>query len=330
MEALVQAINLLPADIRRQLAAREGVPPSSSSSSVATFRYDDTRLDDFYEQCIAPYIPEQLQADIEAVEWSEIDQLLTRACHSVELRKPGEDGAIKDMLHDMWYEQRLDTRSKPQPAHVLDLLKKKPAETAVDKALRELQDGPVRDLLRLAFHHGVRGSKPDIPARPDAPDTELDELRTELLKLKTEARSLSSLSFSLLSEIHSSRRKLMWEVTGAKAHELRDNSLWNPEDAETLHRIVDHRDWQARMLPKIAKPQNPRARGRGRGKAGRGRGGRDGGDRSYRSRQTEGRKDSESGTDAADAAPAERSATPSAKKSTPRKTGKNTGKGKGK
>ena len=72
MEALVQAINLLPADIRRLLAAREGVP-QSSSSSVATFRYDDARLDDFYEQCIAPYIPEQLQADIEAVEWSEID-----------------------------------------------------------------------------------------------------------------------------------------------------------------------------------------------------------------------------------------------------------------
>jgi hypothetical protein len=120
----------------------------------------------------------------------------------------------------------------------------------------------------------------------------------------------------------------MWEVTGAKAHELRDNSLWNPEDAETLHRIVDHRDWQARMLPKIAK--QPRARGRGRGKAGRDRGGRDGGDRSYRSRQTEGRKDSESGTDAADATPAERPATPSAKKSTRRKTGQKTGKGKGK
>ena len=98
----------------------------------------------------------------------------------------------------------------------------------------------------------------------------------------------------------------------------------------TLHQIVDHRDWQASVLPKIAKPQNPRARGRGRGKAGRGRGGRYGSDRSYRSRQTEGRKDSESGTDAADAAPAERSATPSAKKSTPRKTGKNTGKGRGK
>ena len=138
----------------------------------------------------------------------------------------------------------------------------------------------------------MRGSKPDNPSRPDALETELDELRTELLKLKTEARSLSSLSFSLLSEIHSSRRKLMWEVTGAKAHELRNNSLWNPEDAETLHRIVDHRHWQARVLPKIVKPQNPRARGRGRGKAGRGRGGRDGGDPSYRSRQTEGRKDS--------------------------------------
>ena len=108
MEALVQAISLLPADIRRLFAAREGAPPSPSSS-VAAFRYDDTRLDDFYEQCIAPYIPEQLQADIEAMGWSEIDQLLTRACHSVELRKPGEDGAIKDMLRDMWYEQRLDT-----------------------------------------------------------------------------------------------------------------------------------------------------------------------------------------------------------------------------
>ena len=46
MEALVQAINLLPADIRRLLAAREGVP-LPPSSSVATFRYDDTRLDDF-------------------------------------------------------------------------------------------------------------------------------------------------------------------------------------------------------------------------------------------------------------------------------------------
>ena len=63
------------------------------------------------------------------------------------------------MLRDMWYEQRLETRSKPQPAHVLDLIKKKPAETAVDKALRELQDGPVRDLLRLGLHHGSRTSQ---------------------------------------------------------------------------------------------------------------------------------------------------------------------------
>ena len=65
------------------------------------------------------------------------------------------------MLRDMWYEQRLDTHSKPQPAHVQELMKKRPADAAVDKALRELQDGPVRDLLRLSFHHGVRGSKPD-------------------------------------------------------------------------------------------------------------------------------------------------------------------------
>ena len=167
MEALVQAINLLPADVRRLLAAREGVPPPSSSF-VATFHYDDTRLDDFYEQRIASFIPGRHRGCSAVGDRA-------RACRSVELRKPGEDGAIKDMLRKMWYEQRLDTRSKPQPAHVLDLLKKMPAETAVDKALREPQEGPVRDLLRLAFHHGVRGSKPDIPARPDAPDTELDE-----------------------------------------------------------------------------------------------------------------------------------------------------------
>ena len=107
---------------------------------MASFRYDDTRIDDFYEQCIGPHIPEQLQSDIEAVEWSDIDQLFSGACHSLELRTPGNDGALKDMLRDMWYEQRLDTRSKPQPAHVQELMKKRPADAAVDKALRELQD----------------------------------------------------------------------------------------------------------------------------------------------------------------------------------------------
>ena len=48
-----------------------------------------------------------------------------------------------DMLRDMWCESRLDTRSKPQLAHVLELLQKKPAEAAMDKTYRELQDGPV-------------------------------------------------------------------------------------------------------------------------------------------------------------------------------------------
>ena len=80
-------------------------------------------------------------------------------------------------------------------------------------------------------------------------------------------------SFSLLPEIQASRRKLMWEVTGAKAHELRGESLWSPEDAATLHRIVDHRDWQAKMLPKIAKPSGSRGRGNRTGR-GKGRGSR--------------------------------------------------------
>ena len=51
MEALVQAVSLMPTDIRRAIAAREGAL-QSSSSSVASFTYDDTRIDDFYEKCI--------------------------------------------------------------------------------------------------------------------------------------------------------------------------------------------------------------------------------------------------------------------------------------
>ena len=139
----------------------------------------------------------------------------------------------------------------------------------MDKTYHELQDGPVRDLLRLALHHGVRACKPDIPDSQN-PATEIDALRTEILQLKAEARFVSSLSFSLLSEIHASRRKIVWEVTGAKSHELCDHSLWSPEDAETLHRIVDHRSWQRSMLPKIAKPTGDV--GKGRGKAGKQRG----------------------------------------------------------
>ena len=174
----------------------------------------------------------------------------------------------KDVLHRMWYEQRLDTRSKPQPAHVLELFKKKLVEAAADKVYRELQDGPIRDLLRLVLHHGVRASKPDPPLSQTA-SAEVISLQEELLKLKHGARSVAVLSFSLLSEVQASRRKLMWEVTGAKAHELRGDSLWSPEDAETLHRIVNHRDWQARMLPKIAKPSGNRSKG---SRTGRGRG----------------------------------------------------------
>jgi hypothetical protein len=322
-EVLIQAFQLLPADIRRTLSAQDGVSLASSNSTQS---YDETRIDDFYANCIAPFIPEQLRSEFDAVEWSDIGSLFTKACCSLELRKPGEDGALKDMLRDMWYESRLDTRSKPQPAHVLELLKKKPAEAAMDKTYRELQDGPVRDLLRLALHHGVRACKPDIPYS-QTPATEIDALRTEILKLKAEARSLSSLSFSLLSEIHASRRKIMWEVTGAKSHELRDHSLWSSEDAETLHRIVDHRSWQRSMLPKIAKPTGDG--GKGRGKAGKQRGkGRRGDNRPSGTRPSDGRNGTDPGTPAAEAAaPAEKSA----KKHTPSKTGaKGSGKGRGK
>ena len=281
-------------------------------------------MDSFYANCIQPYIPEELRSEFDSVEWSDVGTLFSKVCHSLELRKPGEDEKLKDILHNFWFEQRLDTRSKPQPAHVLELFKKKPEAAAADKVYRELQDGPVRDLLRLVLHHGVRASKPNPPLS-QTPSAEVVSLQEELLKLKHEARSVSVLSFSLLSEIQASRRKLMWEVTGAKAHELRGDSLWSPEDAETLHRIVDHRDWQARMLPKIAKPPGTRSRG-----GNKGRGGRRTDTRFSGSRSSEGWKDSDSSTQAAETASAETS-TPSAKKATPRKTGaKGTGKGRGK
>ena len=173
--------------------------------------------------------------------------------------------------------------------------------------------------------HGVRACKPDIPYS-QTPETVIDALRTEILKLKAEARSLSSLSFSLLSEIHASRRKIMWEVTGAKSHELRDHSLWSPEDAETLHRIVDNRSWQRSMLPKIAKPTGDGGKGRGKACKQRGKG-RRGDNRPSVTRPSDGRNGSESGTPAAEAAaPAEKSA----RKHIPSKTGaKGSGKGRG-
>ena len=174
------------------------------------------------------------------------------------------------------------------------------------------------------LHLGVRASKPD-PQASRNPSADVDSLQMSILKLKHEARSVSVLSFSLLSEIQASRRKLMWEVTGAKAHELKGESLWSPEDAATVHRIVDHRDWQAKMLPKIAKPSGTRGKGGWTGR-GRGRGGRRNDTRPSGGRSSEGRSASESSTHAADAAAEPASAT----KATPRKTGPKKGSGKGK
>ena len=165
-------------------------------------------MDSFYANCIQPYIPEDLRSEFDSVEWSDVGTLFSKVCHSLELRKPGEDEKLKDILHNFWFEQRLDTRSKPQPAHVLELFKNKPEAAAADKVYREIQDGPLRDLLRLVLHLGVRASKPD-PPHMETPQMEVDSLRGELLKLKHEARSVWVLSFSLLSEIQASRRKLM-------------------------------------------------------------------------------------------------------------------------
>ena len=87
-----------------------------------------------------------------------------------------------------------------------------------------------------------------------------------------QARSTVSLCFSLLSEIHSSRREMMWKIQGAKASELRGRSIFEPEDRDIMARIVEKREWESKLLPKLAKTDQGRGRGGGR-KGGRDRGG---------------------------------------------------------
>ena len=311
-ERAVQAFGLLPPAVRQQIFAVQGIGPSS-----AAHKYPDERIESFYENVIAPYIPLAARDALAAVEWDDVDikDLFTKACRSLELRKPGDDAALKALLAGSWFESRLDTRSLPQPDSVQALLKNKPAEAAVDKALRDLQDGPVRDLLRVALHLGARATKPE-----PAPRDTLDTVKTELAKLKGQARITSSLSFSLLSEIHTLRRDLMWKVSGAKPSELRGNTLFEPSDRDLMSRIVEQREWEAKMLPKLAPPTG---RGRTRGRAGRrgarARGGRRyGNDRSSGAGDSEGRQGSENRPPAADAssasaAPAAASAARSAK-----------------
>ena len=43
----------------------------------------------------------------------------------------------------------------------------------------------------------------------------VDQVTAELDRIKMQARSTVSLCFSLLSEIHSSRREMMWKIQGA-------------------------------------------------------------------------------------------------------------------
>ena len=228
-------------------------------------------------------MPSDIQQSIDNVEWDDIGSLLLQVCYKLELRKPGEDRHLRDLLDGMWYESRIDTRSLPQPGHVLDLMKSKPVEAALDKQLRELQDGPVRDMLRLALHLGVRACKPG----PD-PGDPIDQVTAELDRIKMQARSTVSLCFSLLSEIHSSRREMMWKIQGAKASELRGRSIFEPEDRDIMARIVEKREWESKLLPKLAKTDP--GRGRGGRKGGRGRGG---GGRRRHQRGSSGADDSE-------------------------------------
>ena len=43
----------------------------------------------------------EIQQSIDGVEWDDIGSLLSQACHKLELRKPGEDRHLRDLLDGM-------------------------------------------------------------------------------------------------------------------------------------------------------------------------------------------------------------------------------------
>ena len=53
-------------------------------------------------------MPSDIKQSIDNVEWDDIGSLLSQACHKLELRKPGEDRHLRDLLDGMWYESRID------------------------------------------------------------------------------------------------------------------------------------------------------------------------------------------------------------------------------
>ena len=93
------ALRLLPPDIGQQLLSEQGSAPTSSSASK---QHPDRKIEDFYECCIRPFVPSDIQQSIDNVEWDGIGPLLSQACHKLELRKPGEDRHLRDLLGGMF------------------------------------------------------------------------------------------------------------------------------------------------------------------------------------------------------------------------------------
>ena len=118
------------ADDRLHLLDEQGSAPTSS---LVSSQYPGQKIEDFYECCIRPFVSTENQQSIDGVTFDDLGSLLSPARHKPELRKPEEDRHLRDLLDDMWYESRIDTRSLPQPDHVLDLMKLKPVEAALDR-----------------------------------------------------------------------------------------------------------------------------------------------------------------------------------------------------
>ena len=274
LERAAQAIQLLPPDLLRQVLLAQD---SGGDSAPRSQRYSEEKIAPFLEDLILPYVPDDLRAKIDAVEWSDLSRdLFSEACRSLQLRSPDVDPAhLRQLVHGMWFEERLDTRSVPLPASTSEQLRKRPELAAVDKSLRDIQDGPLRDLLRVALHLGVRSAQPD-PAFEDIDGNEaaLKDLLASVHKTKALACNMTTLAFSLLSELTSSRRSIMWELMGVKKHELTGRSLFTADDRALFGKIVEQRQWEEAALPR---PSRPAHRGRPGGRGGRGgRGGTSG------------------------------------------------------
>ncbi len=71
LERAAQAIQLLPPDLLRQVLLAQD---SGGDSAPRSQRYSEEKIAPFLEELIIPYVPDDLRAKIDAVEWSDLSR----------------------------------------------------------------------------------------------------------------------------------------------------------------------------------------------------------------------------------------------------------------